>query len=61
MEYKREIFPEEVALIAFLASKDRSMLIPFCSKIEVAGRACTRFWRKIQPVGVEIFQTNQAA
>jgi len=37
------------------------MLIPFCSKIEVAGRACTRFWRKIQPVGVEIFQTNQAA
>jgi len=50
MEYKREIFPEEVALIAFLASKDRSMLIPFCSKIEVAGRACTRFWRKIQPV-----------
>jgi len=37
------------------------MLIPFCSKIEVAGRACTRFWRKILPVGVEIFQTNQAA
>jgi len=25
------------------------MLIPFCSKIEVAGRACTRFWRKILP------------
>ncbi|WP_196807995.1 hypothetical protein [Prevotella nigrescens] len=37
------------------------MLIPFCSKIEVAGWACTRFWRKIQPVGVEIFQTNQVA
>lgn len=35
------------------------MLIPFCSKIEVAGRACTRFWRKILPVGVEIFQTNR--
>ncbi|KDR51782.1 hypothetical protein HMPREF1991_02152, partial [Hoylesella loescheii DSM 19665 = JCM 12249 = ATCC 15930] len=54
----------------FYASKDRSMLIfrakpsttrPFCSKIEVAGRAYTRFWRKIQPVGVEIFQTNQVA
>ncbi|EEX70566.1 hypothetical protein GCWU000325_02608 [Alloprevotella tannerae ATCC 51259] len=37
------------------------MLIPFCSKIEVAGQAYTRFCRKIQPVGVEIFQTNQAA
>jgi len=37
------------------------MLIPFCSKIEVAGQAYTRFCRKILPVGVEIFQTNQAA
>lgn len=37
------------------------MLIPFCSKIEVAGQAYTRFCRKIQPIGVEIFQTNQAA
>ncbi|MEZ7710522.1 hypothetical protein [Prevotella pallens] len=25
------------------------MLIPFCSKIEVAGQAYTRFWRKILP------------
>ena len=28
---------------------------------EVAGQAYTRFWRKILPIGVEIFQTNQVA
>ena len=40
-----------------------SKILARVGQISVAfpGRAYTRFWRKIQPVGVEIFQTNQAA